>query len=397
MMKVDKEVALNFIFQGMNVVLPIVTLRYMIGNLSAGQVLEYESLLSLIGFFAFLVDFSTSTLLARQVHFFYGGARVASVVLLKLALCFISLFLITFIAAIFGSGIKLVLASFLVLVGGAFDFSYIYLADGTYYRYMFLQTMRGLCILILILISVDPVWSYVVTSFGLVVGAYYLLLDKKPVLRWHVQRRLIGFLFKKFTLPTATEVLTAVFSQLDSYLVASLASSEVGIQYVTIRKVIRGVLSLINNLFKIVYIRATRNEAHSVNRFIFGYIFVATLFLAIVGLPLMKILAGTHYKPMLYYGFLIQLTILPFGYWKNHITYNDLLVKERFTRYLGYTFISSGGYILMLTNPFATLTIIFLSTIRTLADVVFIAFYYLGKFYDRRTMRYSLREAAKVN
>ena len=197
-------------------------------------------------------------------------------------------------------------------------------------------------------------------------------------------KKLILLILLRYKKYTFTEALTAVFSQLDGFIVVQLLNPEQAYVYLLIRKVIRAVNALVTQVYRISFTRSKKGDRSSlailIQLFIFNISFVVSInILSYFFYEEINFLLGSRINSKDVFNTVLQLQslILIVGYFKVVIRNNYLLSNELFSLHLIGTIFSLVVFILPLAyNHYISILVsaIEMSFYRVLADLAYVLF-----------------------
>lgn len=376
----DKESLLSLITQFFNLLIPLGIMYLLNSKGGVAGVIQFEVILSFVAFFSVLQDFSTSYLFSfwrfnKKTVFKY----FCTLVLFKFLVTLFCLFIIGIMFYIFGGEPKVyVLVSFILLLT-TFDIPLIFFSEGKSYLHSLLSSFKNLICFILILIGVDGglslLFSYVLFTV-VIVFKYYSPKSSQVT----ISKRTIFYFFKKFRLITFTEVITAIFSQLDSYLVSVVATDKTVYVYVTVRKVIRAANVIMNYLFRISFMRYKKSFDNWKEPVYLIFILSSLMFVGfnLFGLHFFEFYSAIPFDPeIVSLTILIQSMILFFGTFKSLIRNLYLFSNSMFKYHFVLTIVSSWIFVMPLLFAFSydiLLTSVQLSLYRISSDAFYLAF-----------------------
>lgn len=376
----DKESLLSLITQFFNLLLPLGIMYLLNTKVGVEGVIQFELVLSLVAFFSVLQDFSTSYLFSfrrfgKQIVFKY----FCTLVVFKFMLTLLCVFIIGAMFYIFGGEPKIyVLGSFILLLT-CFDIPLIFFSEGKSYLHSLLCSLKNLICFVFIFLGVDGgfslLFSYV--FFAIVMVFKYYSPKSSQIT---VSKRTVFYLFKKFRLITFTEVITAVFSQLDSYLVSLVASDKTIYVYVTVRKVIRAANVIMNYLFRISFMRYKKRSVNWKEPVYLIFILSSLMFVGfnLLGLRFFEFYSSIVFDPeIVSLTIFIQSMILFVGTLKSLIRNLYFFSSSMFKHHFVLTIISSLIFVMPLLFAFVNdflLTSVQLSLYRISSDVFYLAF-----------------------
>ena len=375
----DREVVLTFLSQAVNLIFPLLLLKIIITNFSESDLLLYESVISLVLFFGIAIDFSTSLFLAGKS---FSKASLSkyyfSAIVLRTINWLFSLLGLALLKMFFGGDLLIYyIASFLLFVN-VFDSSYIYLKKNIFYQYNFLVSIKYIALLLMVTIGeMLPVIALLVASILFSILSF-LRVKEFISFSFKISRRFISATYKKYYKNASTDFVTAIFTQLDSYIISVAITSEIAVVYVTVRKIIRAAMSLSISLYKISYVRwKNAKGVKSVRDFIIIYFIGAFSFFIVFDDMIFEQFLGVEYDSTWKQSFYIQLSLLFLGYLKSRIVFNYLYAKELFGLNLGLTLTSTLGYIVLMYFASYMHQGWWPSMARVAAEIIFVLFFYI--------------------
>lgn len=389
----DRESLISIIAQALNLILPMIVMFMIYEKEGAQSVVDFEIVLSLVAFFSILQDYSTSYLLSgyrfhKNVLFKYF---LTLLVFKQLNALFCLIILVLFYFS-FGNSFELYFTAGIIIFLASFDIPLGFFSRGLSFIHAFLYALRTLVCVSLICFGISAldalVVSYIFLAFSIVL--FYIKVSK---VFFSISTRSIRLFYRKLKLPTLTEGITALFSQLDAYLVSLVASEKTILLYVTVRKFVRAVNVFTNYLLRIGYTRFIRNEESWIipTCLVMVISVIALIFLVFWGPTAFAYLFpnGEVFQGLTIL-FVVQSSILVVGAFKGFVRNFDLLANQKYTQHLVYTCMSGLIFLLPLILAYILKTeysAVELSVIRVIADITYIFFWALVLFFIKRVSK----------
>lgn len=389
-MKYDKEVFLTILTQFASLFSPLLFFWYVTYSSGRESIVEFEAVLSLVAFYSLIQDYGTSYFLSyRAKSQTLTSKLLGTSIVLKLILTTffgIIVFLIFLITNLF---IKEFIYSFLILLVLCFDAPFMFFAKKKSHLYSLLLALKlPLALFFLIFIS-QPLMSYLFATIIICLLSFlYSYIQVKKKLTFST--RMLFFILKKYRVFTLTDALTAVFSQLDGFIVAKLLNSEHAYIYLLVRKFIRAANSLLNYVYRIIYLRTKVNDTNSnlvrqvyfFNAFV---VFVFNIFIFFFSRYFFEFDAETF--ELLIFVSLSQSLVLLVGSVKVIIRNSKIFVSEQFVLHFYATLISTLLFIFPLMYMYFSgffVSAIFISIIRVLSDVWYLLTIFFNSVYKAK-------------
>lgn len=379
--------------QCLALIAPLYFIWFLNSNYGKLEVVSFESMLSLIAFFAVIQDYGTSIFLSHRPNKGKVAAKlVGTTVVLKLYLtCFFSLILLL-MYFIFGGGPEVYVFSFILLVISSFDLPFIFFSAGKSHYYAFLLALKIPITILINEVINEPYISYMVSSIVIVVFSFsygFRLIGSRIIF----SKRIFWFLLAKYRTYTVTESLTSVFSQLDGFLVSRVLNADQAFIYLLVRKVVRAANALLAYVYRIAYTRVKRNESGvgNVYKLIFVFNVASVGVINLSGEAVFDLLFGLGADPdnILSSVILIQSLVLLIGSFKSTLRNVYLFVHEKFVVHLVCTLFSVAVFIIPIAGYYyyaLDASAIFISNLRLSSDILYlimsISFLFLSKRYS---------------
>jgi len=376
----DKESLLSLITQFLNLLAPLGIMYLLNTKVGVGGVIQFELILSLVAFFSVLQDFSTSYLFSfRRFSKKTAFKYFCTLVYFKFLLTLLCMGLMGAIFCIFGGEPIIYILASLILLLTCFDIPLIFFSEEKSYLHSLLNSLRSFFCFLFIFIGVSGgaslLFSYIPFTI-IMIFKYYSGTNSQVI----VSKRTILYLFQKFKLITFTEVITAVFSQLDSYLASLVATDKTIYIYVTVRKFIRAANVIMNYLFRISYMRYKKRSDGWKNPVYLIFTLSSLMFIGfnILGLRFFEYYSAIPFDPeVVSLCILIQSMILFVGTLKSLIRNIYFYSNSMFKHHFVLTIVSSLIFVIPLLFAFVydfLLTSVQLSLYRISSDVFYLAF-----------------------
>lgn len=374
-MTMDRRILLPATAQILALVAPFLYLRVVVVNHGAASALSSELILSMAGFFAIAVDWSSMTFLSRtQARLLRGGAYF-SILAAKLlvALVLFAAAAVFLYSAPTSNGPSLVGIIAVVLLAIAIDPSWIHVGRGLVWVPPALSAFRFVCATLLSMWGIDPILALAL-SFCL--GSVIFLLPVMRQLAWpgRLSWRLPVRVARRYYLPTFTDLLTAAFSRLDVALAAFLLSTDQALSYAVSRKLIVGLMSIAFSSSRLFYLERDAARLQSLKR---SLVKTCTL-IVLIGVPCAYVAATKVF--LVPGGFGLQLTLgclamlIPLGYAKTIIQFSYLYQSGRYGSNFAYSVMSLSVFVLsiliMAISGFDS--VVLFSLIRVSADATYV-------------------------
>lgn len=380
---IDKRLLLPSLIQLFALATPFVYLRAAMLHGTEATMLG-EALLSIIGFSVVLVDFSSTTFLARNQDWLIRKGALASIVagrVMIAATISVPIFLVVYL---FDGDWKLstYLALSGMLLGSVLDPSWIYVGKGYLWFPSALGTMRFGIATILTLNGSPPVIalsiSYLSSSIIAVLFSG-IRNDHIKVIRLSIVKRIARQNYK----PTLTEGLTAIFSRLDIAIATALLPVEQALIYAVSRKLTMGLLSIAYSGARIFYLERNEKEISKLK----SSLKLLGILAAIIGLPLSILMARFWFDLTIDLDLVATITLFTtlifLGNKKIVIQFSHLYAKKHLSADFFFTLVSViiffAAIALLTSQSFTNAT--YFAAARLLPDIIYIMSYILSKKY----------------
>ncbi|MGI2039030.1 hypothetical protein ACRN9Z_13290 [Shewanella frigidimarina] len=397
LLKLDREVFFSIFAQLLNLIFPLMLFIYISRSFDLKTIVIFESVLSFISFSSILQDFGSSFFFSFKKYSEKSWGKVlGSMILLKFLLSVFLVFVLVMFFLFFDITKTEIMYSTLIILIGCFDLPFIFYSKAKTHIYSFIVSFKFPVCFIFILFGFSVLSSFLFS--------YILVCTVITFFNFNFCAKNIRFSFKlakcifgKYKKFTLTEVLTAVFSQLDGFIVVQLMKPEQAYIYLLIRKVIRAVNALVNHVYRISFTRSKKGDDSFfkilIQLFLFNVVFV--FIVNIISLYLFEeinylVSYQIYSKDVFVLVALLQSSILIVGFFKVVIRNNYLLTNEFFDLHLYATLLSFLFFISPLFFYYLhslTISASEISLYRILADVIYVLFvllvYVSAKFFKR--------------
>jgi hypothetical protein len=224
----------------------------------AAALIEYEAVLSIATLLGIGIDAFGSNYLARSHLSATRRARQAmgTIICARAVLWCLAIAIFLPIAYETNLTVEATASAVGILATAIIDFPGLWAREGRFHRYNQAQVMRTGSVVIAVHFGAPPLAAYAVTS--LVVAIVLLLTSRTNPLITGRAMRLAPLFLRRTAIPTGTEFVTALHSQLDAWAVATFFPSGISVWYLAIRKLVRGCLQVPTPLFRIILARSRR-------------------------------------------------------------------------------------------------------------------------------------------
>jgi len=393
----DKEAVYSVITQFLALLFPVFFIWYLSNDFGKDQVIIFEAVLSLVAFLGVIQDYGTSIFLSHKKPCKVSLAKYAGVaIVLKLFIVFISSPFLYLAFILFGGNADIYIYTFLILLVGSFDSSFVFFCAGKSHYYSFLVALRlPICFVVTYAFG-GAVEAYLVGCVALsVVSFSYCLVATGYKLKY--SSHLLMFLLVRYRLVTLTEAMTAIFSQLDGYLVSRVLSADQAFIYLLIRKFIRAANTLMAYVYRIAYTRKKQNQVSSSNIIKIIFIFNTLAFICInmVGEMGVSYFFGSEISSQNVVVWVIfsQSLVLLVGGLKTIVRNTYLFIHEKFMLHFVATLFSTLVFILPIICFYylnANTDAMMISNLRVLADVIYLLVVSICIYLGSRSARKSL-------
>ena len=345
-MIVDRRILLPAIAQILALVTPFVYLQTLVVGHGSEIAVASELILSLTGFFAIVVDWSSTTFLSRsQARLLRSGAYFSILVSKLLAAFVLMAFGVAFLTATTSNEPTCAGHIAMVMIGIALDPSWIYVGRGLLWVPPALGACRFGGATVLSLWGLDPILALALSFF---LSSVVFLLPVVHQLAWpaRLSLRLPARIVRRYYVPTLTEFLTAAFSRLDVAVAATLLNTEQALIYAVSRKLILGLLSVTFSSARLFYLERNRAKLLSLKLSLKK----TSILTMLIGGPCAYILAAQVFLVPSEYGLLLTLgcfvLLFPLGYLKILIQFTYLYQSGRYVAHLAFTAASLTVFVL---------------------------------------------------
>ena len=376
--KLDKETLYSILCQLVNILAPFILLKLNFSNFGASTAINYEVLLSIVAFFSIWINFSSSTFLSISDYTRHSArATYFTIVCVRAKVYFLTLILLLLCMVVDEERLDVYLYSAIILATIVFETQFYYIAKSKSYLYQLLILPRTVIPLFLVSLGFFPESSLVISyvaSFTVQLIFFLRLSNGK----FHIIRELYDGYISDYKLTTFTDVLASVFSQLDTYIVSVFLREDSCIIYITIRKLIRAIMSLLNYVFRSIFHRISKfgfssqqvkvqlaTTALYVILSYIGYISLWDFFvfeLLSIDLESQDWIIISH----------IFSLVLIFGFIKSLIVHSFVYVNRLFKLHFLLTLVTALVYFLAIFGLGAHVDLIYLTTMRVLVDIVYV-------------------------
>jgi hypothetical protein len=329
---IDIRVARAGAAQSLALLGPFLYLGLVLSRHGSATALMSEVVLSLVAFYAIVIDWSSSTFLARTQRSLLASGAYFSLVAAKLGIA-VFLVVVTIIArpvVCAELDLRTTACAFgMILVGVALDPSWVFVGRKQVWVPQAVSACRFLMGAALATCGVSPILG-LAAAFPATSLALILLL--RHDLRWprRVSWRLCYAVIRRYRVPTLTECLTAGFTRLDVAAAARVLRPEAALTYAVCRKLVVGLLSVAFASTRLLYLERDRRRIEQLTQslvaamaaafFVGGVAAYATATL-VFRVPSGWALAST---------LALLLFLLPVGYLKNRIQFAFLFRRRQF-------------------------------------------------------------------
>lgn len=362
------------LMQVLSLIAPFLFTILVINKSGVQAALDVEVILSMLSFFAIIVDWSSSTFLARIQGRLLASGGYASVILAKL-LCSFALFLIVFCLdlILYGSIRSGVLLSvFLIGLALSFDPSWIYFGKLKLWVPKSISAFRYSLASIIYFLGQSPATALAI-AFLLTSLFYTAFIIKDLRLPSRLTTKVITHHVVKFRLATASDILTAGFTRLDTVAAVALLPAEQALIYVVCRKLVLGIQSVAFASAPLLYLERDPDKLHRADQMLMQNSLIAYVVGAAVGYyagitffdlpPSMAVLSTL----------LVFLLILPLSLLKIRMQYRYLFKSGKVTAHFYLTSLSIAVYALGIAGMFflGVEAVIYLAILRVLVECVY--------------------------
>lgn len=249
----DYETILSIFVQFLNIVVPFLILKFNYDINGTSSVVRYEVALSLIAFFSILINYSSSIFLSTSIIMKFKPRTIYYTVIKSRFYLWLITLLILLILSIFDDeSLEIYFFTSIVLFSVVFELQFYFISQSKSYIYQLLILPRTLLPLILIFFGVDLLYS-ISLSYLISIILQVSIFFSETEGEFRDNKRFRGAFLSTYKINTFTDLLSAVFSQLDTFIVSYFLNDSMSLIYITLKKVIRVVMSLLNYVFRSMY------------------------------------------------------------------------------------------------------------------------------------------------
>lgn len=378
--------------QFLNLLFPFLFMKLLLKNLDPNFFSETELITSLGAFCFLIIEFSFSivaVLLLKKKKL--SIARInyvnTNIILLRFIIFLItSVFIFIVILLLNISIIKNWFYIFFFIFSSIFDLGWFYVLKNKYHIYFFNSVfLKNFIILIFIYLFIDNIKSYYILFFSLIpllVNIVLIFVNRLFIKFKYFSPIFIRVITSKGLKLTISDVVIASYSYLDVFFVAFFTDPLSTTKYLIVRKLVKGITSLVGQLPKVILKQKIGESSLLVRRSYLIYIMILLVFF--LGFNFFsKILYEYFFKVsdlnLFWVSFLFSFTIF-FGPLQNlYLQTKILLVNNSIIYMYSYIFgLFSFVFIITLLYLVGMLNIYSFVLVRVLSDLLIIFFSYFN-------------------
>ena len=251
--RLDYETVFSILVQFLNIVVPFLILKFNYDINGVSSVVAYEVALSLIAFFSILINFSSSTFLSTAlITKIKPRSAYYTIVKCRFVFWLISFFILLTLSFFDSERLEVYILSSVVLFSIVFELQFYFISRSRSYIYQLLILPRTLIPLFFLFFGFDLLYSISFSYFISIILQLAVFIIKTDGC-FSDSKRFRKAYMSRFRVNTFSELLSAVFSQLDTFIVSNFLTDTMSIIYITLKKLIRVVMSLLNYVFRSMY------------------------------------------------------------------------------------------------------------------------------------------------
>lgn len=384
----DKVLLIPTAFQIATGLAPLLFLKILFSNFPDQTVIRVEQLFAITIFCSVVINWSSNLFLARIYSRLLSSGSYLTILFNRFLLsiiCSIFIILLSEFLNLIPSEETFLYACFIIFIAQILDPSWIYIGKKKLYIPQLQIIVQYSLATTLLLLSYDPIKS--IAFSWLVSSIIFLMPVVKEIKIYRISLSLSRRIFRRFLLPTSSEIGTSLFSKLDVLYVASILSPQTAVIYIILRKHVLALQSVLFAALRLLYIETNSARLVSFNKGFQFYIILGVIFGSVAIYFSITSFFGRELDFEALGALLIFILGVPIGYIKNRAQFQSIYKRGLFQLDLSLTVSAFLIYVinLFIITNFGPKFLILMVVIRISCDLTYLLGYEFYKLIFKQT------------